>query len=249
MWRLIKHRRARLISLVGTILLLLAWTTKSLIISREYQIFGQLVHRVNTQEKVVALTFDDGPSQLRTQQILALLKQQEIRATFFLNGKELNLNRHEAELLVASEHEIGNHSYSHDRMILMAPKTIEYEVESTESILQDFGYQSKQPNGRLLFRPPYGNKFFALPYYLQKQDIISITWDIEPETSDRAQEGSDFIVEDVINKVKPGSIILLHVMYGSTNSIDSVAPIVSQLKADGYEFLTVSELLKKQTLE
>jgi peptidoglycan/xylan/chitin deacetylase (PgdA/CDA1 family) len=60
MWRLIKHRRARLISLVGTILLLLAWTTKSLIISREYQIFGQLVHRVNTQEKVVALTFDDG---------------------------------------------------------------------------------------------------------------------------------------------------------------------------------------------
>lgn len=207
--------------------------------SRTFQFFGQLIPRVDTSQKVVALTFDDGPTPEATGQILSALGEGDVRATFFVTGAELEKNMAEGKRIVAAGHELGNHSYSHERMVLVTPSFVKQEVERTEQLIRDAGYQ-----GEIYFRPPYGKKLFTLPYYLAKTGRKSITWDVEPESYAEVAADSDKIAEHVLARARPGSIILLHVMYGSrSESLKAVSKIIEGLKARGYSFKTVSELL------
>ena len=207
--------------------------------SRTYQVFGNIVSYVSTDKKVVALTFDDGPVKGASETILALLQQEGVKATFFLTGREIEVNPADARTIVAAGHQIGNHSYSHQRMVLMGSQTIIHEVEKTNQLIRSLGYQ-----GEIVFRPPYGKKLFGLPYYLQQQRIKTITWNVEPETDEAIANDSHAIAEHVLHNVKPGSIILLHVMYKSRHaSMESVPEIIKGLKEKGYTFVTVNELL------
>ena len=207
--------------------------------SRTFQFFGWLIPRVSTSQKVVALTFDDGPTLDATGQILSALDQQHVRATFFVTGAELEKNMAEGKKIVAAGHELGNHSYSHQRMILVTSSFVKGEIERTDKLIRDAGYQ-----GEIYFRPPYGKKLFTLPYYLGKTGRKSITWDVEPESSPEIAADSDKIAEQVLSRARPGSIIILHVMYRSrSESLKAVRKIVEGLKAQGYSFKTVSELL------
>jgi len=207
--------------------------------SRTFQFFGRLIPRVSTSQKVVALTFDDGPTLDATGQILSALDQQHVRATFFVTGAELEKNMAEGKKIVAAGHELGNHSYSHQRMVLVTSSFVKGEIERTDKLIRDAGYQ-----GEIYFRPPYGKKLFTLPYYLGKTGRKSITWDVEPESSPEIAADSDKIAEHVLSRARPGSIIILHVMYRSrSESLKAVRKIVEGLKAQGYSFKTVSELL------
>lgn len=205
--------------------------------SRTFQFFGQLVPRVNTSQKVVALTFDDGPTPDATDRILSALDEEHVRATFFVIGAELERNMAEGKKIVAAGHELGNHSYSHERMIFVTPSFVKEEVERTDNLIREAGYQ-----GEIYFRPPYGKKLIALPYYLAKTGRKSITWDVEPDSYPGIAADSDRIAEHVLGRTRPGSIIILHVMYGQ-ESMKAVKKIVEGLKAQGYSFKTVSELL------
>ncbi|HKE55684.1 MAG TPA: polysaccharide deacetylase family protein [Pyrinomonadaceae bacterium] len=89
--------------------------------SRTFQFFGRLVARVETSQKVVALTFDDGPTPDATSRILATLEQEHVRATFFVIGGELEQHLNEGKKIVTAGHELGNHTYSHERMVLVTP--------------------------------------------------------------------------------------------------------------------------------
>ena len=207
--------------------------------SRNYQAFGEIFPRVNTSQKVVALTFDDGPTREDTDKILAELKELNIHATFFLTGAELEQNPSEGQKIAAAGHEIGNHSYSHKRMIFVTPSFVEKEIETTDKLIRETGY-----TGAIHFRPPYGKKLFALPYYLSKTNRKTITWDIEPDSYPEIEKSSDKIARYVVENVKPGSIILLHVMYGiRKTSFEAIRKIVNELRQKGYQFKTVSELL------
>ena len=207
--------------------------------SRTFQFFGRLIPRVNTSQKVVALTFDDGPTPDFTGRILSALDQAQVRATFFVTGAELEKHMAEGKMIVAAGHELGNHSYSHERMVLVTPSFVRREVERTDQLIRDAGYQ-----GEIYFRPPYGKKLFALPYYLSSTGRKSITWDVEPESYPEIASDSDKITEHVLSRTRPGSIIILHVMYGNRGeSLKAVKKIVEGLKAQGYSFKTVSELL------
>lgn len=208
--------------------------------SRTFQFFGEIIPRVNTSEKVVALTFDDGPTVTGTDQILSILAAQNVKATFFVIGAELENNLDQARKIVAAGHELGNHTYSHDRMLLVTPSFVKQEIESTDQLIRDAGYQ-----GEILFRPPYGKKLFALPYYLSKTGRKTITWDVEPESHPDIDASGDKIAEHVLSKTRPGSIIILHVMYPNRReSMKAVPKIVEGLKAQGYSFKTMSELLQ-----
>jgi peptidoglycan/xylan/chitin deacetylase (PgdA/CDA1 family) len=210
--------------------------------SRTFQFFGRLTPRVNTSQKVVALTFDDGPAPDATGQILSSLEQGGVRATFFVTGAELEKNMAEGRKIVAAGHELGNHSYSHERMVLVTPSYVEQEVERTDQLIRDAGHQ-----GEIYFRPPFGKKLFTLPYYLARTGRESITWDVEPESNAEIAADSDKIAEHVLSRARPGSIIILHVMYRSRGeSLEAVPKIVAGLKAQGYSFKTVSELLAAQ---
>jgi peptidoglycan-N-acetylglucosamine deacetylase len=207
--------------------------------SHTFQFFGVIVPRVSTSEKVVALTFDDGPTTSATNEILGVLAEMKVKATFFLIGAELERNMAEGRKIVAAGHQLGNHSYSHVRMILVTPSFVRQEIEKTDRLIREAGY-SKEIN----FRPPFGKKLLALPYYLSKTGRKTIMWDVEPDSNAEIASDSRRIIEVVRSRVRPGSIILLHAMYPKRQqSLNAVRGIIEGLEREGYSFVTVYELL------
>jgi len=210
-----------------------------LINSRTYQVFGEIIPRVETHEKIVALTFDDGPTPEFTDQILNILRDENVKATFFLIGGEIEKHPQEGEKIVAAGHEIGNHTYSHVRMVLVTPRFVKEEVEKTDDLIRSIGYEIPTH-----FRPPYSKKLLALPYYLAQNNRKTITWDVEPETFPEIAKSTDEISKYVRANTQNGSIILLHVMYDrERKSMNSVKPIIDGLREKGFRFVTISELL------
>lgn len=211
--------------------------------SRSMQVVGQIVNRVETTEPVVALTFDDGPAPTATLQILRDLAVENVRATFFLIGSQVAAHPDSARALVAAGHEIGNHTNSHPRMLGLSQAHIADELESTDQLIRQAGY-----DGAVHFRSPFAKKFVALPLYLWRTNRINVLWDVEPESDSDVNGDPARIVRHVIENVRPGSIVLLHVMPPSRKaSLAAVPQIVSQLRARGFRFVTVSELLKLRT--
>jgi peptidoglycan/xylan/chitin deacetylase (PgdA/CDA1 family) len=208
--------------------------------SRTFQLFGEIVHRVETDEKVVALTFDDGPTPDYTPGVLAVLKEKGVTATFFLIGNEAESNLAETRAIVADGHELGNHTYSHPDMTLASEGDAESEVTKTDAAIRAAGY-----SGHIHFRPPFGKKLFGLPLYLAKQDRITVTWDVEPESDDSIAADPRRIISHVVEETKPGSIVILHVMYPARKTSRQALPgVIDGLKERGFRFVTVSELLK-----
>ncbi|MCM3721122.1 polysaccharide deacetylase family protein [Solibacillus isronensis] len=201
---------------------------------RTFQLFGGLTYQAETGEKVIALTFDDGPTK-NVDQLLPLLDEYKAKATFFLIGNEIEKHPEEAVKLVEAGHQIGNHTYSHKRMVLKSPSFIEEEIEKTDELIRSIGYE-----GKIDFRPPYGKKFIGLPYYLNKHNRETIMWSLDPETY---YTSVDEKISYVMENIKPGSIILLHPMYDQTGgTLQVVEMILKELTNEGYRFVTVEEL-------
>lgn len=207
--------------------------------SRTFQFFGVIVPRIHTTEKVVALTFDDGPTVSGTSEILRVLDEMQVKATFFLIGGELEQNMAEGRKIVMAGHEVGNHSYSHVRMLLVSPAFVREEIEKTDRLIREAGYDRE-----ITFRPPYGKKLFALPWYLSQTGRKTITWDVEPDSNPKIAADARRIIEETRASVRPGSIILLHAMYPNRKpSLQAIRGIIETLKQAGYRFATISELL------
>lgn len=208
----------------------------------DFQLVGELVDHVPTEQKVIALTFDDGPEPNQTEQILQILAVEQVPATFFLVGEAIARNPQLTQKILAAGHQLGNHSYSHQRMVFKSPEFIAEEIEKTDALLRQAGV-----TGPILFRPPYGKKLVLLPWYLANHQRTAVTWNIAPEDYRQIAKNSQAIVQHCLDEVKPGSIILLHVMYQSRRaSMQAVPELIKQLKANGYRFVTVDELLRIQ---
>jgi peptidoglycan/xylan/chitin deacetylase (PgdA/CDA1 family) len=233
------RKKIGIVLAVLAILFIASWQLSK---SPTYQLVGDLFDRVETSEKLVALTFDDGPTPGFTQTVLGILKEKDVKATFYLVGSDVVKHPIETRSIVEAGHEIGNHTFNHRRMVLMSYGDVRNEVDTTETLIRASGYK-----GPLTFRPPYGKKFFTLPYYLNQRGITSVTWDVEPESNDAVAASADKVVAHVADKVRPGSIILLHVMYKSRKeSMAAVPGVIDALKKKGYTFVTVSELAKRR---
>ena len=209
--------------------------------SKKIQLYGDFLTSVETNEKVVALTFDDGPG-VNTDKILDILRENDVKGTFYLTGDEIENSMTKGVKIVEAGHEIGNHSFSHKRMVFKSPSFIKDEIEKTDELIRQIGYE-----GDITFRPPYGRRLLVLPHYLSKNDRDLILWNIEPESYPDIASDSSKMVEHVVDNIVPGSIILLHVMYKSrTESLEAVEGIITSLKEQGYTFVTVSELLERK---
>ncbi|MES2902276.1 MAG: polysaccharide deacetylase family protein [Pseudomonadota bacterium] len=231
--------KSALAALIGLLFLLVAGTWK-LSNARSFQLFGDLVHRVDTSEKVVALTFDDGPTPAFTREMLKVLKDKGVVATFYLNGKEAAVSGASVKAIYTDSHEIGNHSFNHKRLVFMASDDIKSEVERGELAIRSAGY-----TGPLTFRPPHGKKLVYLPYYLDSRGITTVMWDVEPEKSDEIGRDAGKMVRLVGEQVRPGSIVLMHLMYQARSPSRQALPgVIDELRKQGYRFVTVSELLK-----
>ncbi len=211
--------------------------------SRSFQMFGELTSRVDTPEKLVALTFDDGPSYVGVDAVLPVLRERGIKATFFLVGGALEKNLALGAMIAADGHEIGNHTYTHQRMVLKSPSFIRGEIERTDLLIRKSGY-----SGPIHFRPPYGKKLIALPWYLSRTGRKTIMWDVEPESYPEVAASADRILAYTVAEVRPGSIIILHPMARSgANTRKALPEIIEVLLRDGYRFVTVSDLLSQQS--
>ena len=235
--------RRRTLLVAGTALAAVALALvglRALANARTFQLFGRLVPRVETSERRVALTFDDGPTPAVRDSILRVLERRGVRATFFVIGRELAALPDGGRGLVAAGHEVGNHTWSHRRMVFVSPATVRAEVEPTDSVIRLAGH-----GGPIHFRPPYGYKLAALPWHLRRTGRTTVTWDVEPDSYADVAATPGGIVRHVLERVRPGSIIILHVWYPSRRtSLEAVGPLVDSLRARGYAVGPVRELLR-----
>jgi len=204
--------------------------------SRNFQFFSELITSIPNDDNKIALTFDDGPTE-NTAAILDKLDELEIKATFFVCGAGIDARPEDAKAIVQAGSALGNHSYSHKRMILKSYAFCKEEVDQTNELIRASGY-----DGEIFFRPPYGKKLFVLPYYLNQIGMTTIMWSIEPETILGADASPDDIAQYVIDNVESGSIILLHPMYKTENVLAALDILVPELQEQGYTFCTISDL-------
>jgi len=233
------RRRLRLLAVALAVLVVTVVGARALARSRTVQLFGTLVSRVDTRDSLVALTFDDGPTAALTDSIIRLLGARGARATFFVTGRELEEAPEAGRALVAAGHELGNHTYSHARMVLKSPRFVREQVERTDTLIRAAGF-----TGPIRFRAPYCYKLVALPWLLARTGRTSVTWDAEPDSYPDVAASADGIVAHVLERVRPGSIVLLHPWYRSrATSLAAVPALVDSLHARGYRVVTVGELL------
>ena len=208
---------------------------------RSPQILGKCIHRVNTPLKMIALTFDDGPSE-HTEEILKILHSQKVPATFFLLGRNAEQLPSLVRQIYEGGHEIGNHSYSHQPFIFKTLAFMREEIEKTDEIIRRAGYQ-----GTIHFRAPYGRKLIGLPWILYKSQRLHILFDVIPD--DWASPGVATIVDRILAQTKPGSIILCHDGNGDNmgqdrlQTVAALPLVIERLRAAGYQFVTISDLL------
>ena len=207
--------------------------------SRSFQVFGDIVSHGPAAKPQVALTLDDGPTRRYTAAILETLAAKGAVATFYLTGREMAEQPKLTAAIVAAGHEIGNHSYSHHRMVLMSPATVRHEIEETSRLIRQAGY-----DGPITFRPPHGKKLFVLPWVLRQMGITTVMWSLEPEDKPTPTTDPELIANRVIENAENGSIILLHAMYSSRDATRQALPaIIDGLRERGFELVTVSELM------
>lgn len=194
--------------------------------------------KINNSDKLIALTFDDGPN-YNTSKVLDVLDKYNVKATFFVLGSKAKDNKKILKREYDSGMEIGNHTFNHLLLTKYKENVIKDEINNTSSVI--FEVTGRYPK---LLRPSYG----AYNNMVKKiGDMPIIIWDID--TLDWKYHNSKRIASRVINKVKDGDIILMHDIYSATaNSLNIIIP---ELQNRGYTFVTVPELFyyKEITLE
>jgi peptidoglycan-N-acetylglucosamine deacetylase len=205
-----------------------------------YEEVGHIVWEIQTNEKVVALTFDDGPHPKYTGQILDLLNQYGAKATFFLVGEHAEKNPQVVYRMYGDGHEIANHTYTHP-FTKSVPKIMKEIKQTNDTLFSITGYS---PN---LFRPVEGQYTDQLVDEVVKEGYKIVMWSWHQDTEDWKDPGVNKIVNKVLNGIEEGNIVLFHDGGGNREqTVKALEIILPELKEQGYKFITVTEMLKLQ---
>ncbi|MBD2138823.1 polysaccharide deacetylase family protein [Anabaena sp. FACHB-1237] len=200
---------------------------------------GKTVYKIEptNKEKVIALTIDDGPWPKTTTEMLDILKQNDVKATFFWVGSALQENPEIAKEVVAEGHAIGNHTWHHWYKKMDAA-TAKNEIEKTNQLIyKTTGVKTS------FFRPPGGYLNNGLAAYAKSQQNSVIMWSVTSADTDRRAKYQVF-VKNVLRDAKPGAIVLMHDGGGNRErTVKALPEIISGLKKQGYQFVTIPELL------
>ena len=190
-----------------------------------------------TDKPRVALTFDDGPHPRYTPEILDILKEYDVSATFFSVGSNAENYPHLIERICAEGHELGNHTHNHFHVAKLSAQQLCSDIESCQRVLERISGTQVH-----LFRPPEGVCTQDVKSYCEENGMTIVLWSVD--TRDWAHTSVREICENVKSNVKDGSIILMHDFIGKNSptptALRRILPMLQEL---GYEFVTVSTLL------
>ncbi len=203
------------------------------------------IFRVKTDEKVVALTFDDGPSEIWTPQILDELKKENVKATFFMIGEHVKKYPEIVKRVAQEGHDIGNHTYDHHGIFYYKPEELYREIKDTEKIIKDVTGKTT-----VYFRPP--KAWMTEDEKLQMVDLgyQTVLWTLN--SKDWVTFDDKYIIRYLLKHVQPGDIILFHDsggVFGTEGgsrheTVKTIPRLIEKLKEKGYRCVTISELLE-----
>ena len=214
------------------------------------QVFGKVYYEERTPQKVVALTFDDGPNEPYTSEILDILNHYHIEATFFVVGKNVELCPDTAKRIVSEGHVLENHSYSHNPNHALTDEGY-HDVKLAQGVISNI--VGVTPH---LYRPPHGRKSPWELHSLSHEKLTEVIWSVAANDQHViayfGEPSPDIFAKEIIDKAKPGGIILLHDGYGTNHgdaksdkslTVRALPQIIEGLQKQGYCFVTVPELL------
>lgn len=201
-----------------------------------------IIKKGNEDKKMIALTFDDGPDEDFSPQILDILKKYEAKATFFVVGQKVGWNPDIVKRASDEGHEIGNHTFTHINICKSSDEEINSEISKTQEIIKNV--TGKEPE---LFRPPYRAISEKLFNVMESKDMKVVLWsDLDPR--DWSNPGTYNIVKTIETKSENGTIILLHdynkIRNDKSQTIQALEEIIPKMQSLGYEFVTISEITK-----
>ncbi|QQZ64163.1 polysaccharide deacetylase family protein [Paenibacillus sonchi] len=205
-----------------------------------YEQRGEMIWEVPTAQKVIALTFDDGPDPSETDQILDVLQQYNAKCTFFAIGKRIAAYPEVARRVITEGHELANHTYNHVYFKKpISEQQIQEELELTEKeIVKVSGRHSS------LFRPPGGMYDETLVDVSNSMGLKPVLWSWHQDTRDWNRPGVYSISSRVIRNARNGDIVLFHDhVHGQSQTREALKIILPELQKQGFRFVTVSELI------
>ncbi|MBM7624868.1 polysaccharide deacetylase family protein [Sporohalobacter salinus] len=200
----------------------------------------KIYRKANTNTMQIALTFDDGPDKLYTPKILKILKKYNVKATFFLLGKQVQKYPQVTKQIINEGHAIGNHTWSHPDLTKLNEEEIKEEILATEKEIKEITDRTTN-----LIRPPYGTTSDKLLDQLKEMNYKVIHWSID--SLDWNSNNKEEILNRVLSKLKPGSVILFHSSIGKNKSltptVQALPHIIKELKKRNIKLVTVNKLL------
>jgi peptidoglycan-N-acetylglucosamine deacetylase len=211
------------------------------------QWFGRAFHGLQRGSKQIALTFDDGPNDPYTLKLLEVLAKHNVRATFFLVGRYVRQRPDIVREIARQGHAIGNHTFSHPLLVFRHGLGIRNEIQQCRDAITDaVGEHSN------LFRPPWGARRPAVFRIVRQLGLEPVMWSVTGY--DWNAPSADYIEKRVAARIRGGDVVLLHdgghAAFGENRSktVEAVDRLIARYKANGYEFVRVSEMMQRQTL-
>lgn len=190
---------------------------------------------------VIAFTFDDGPHPELTPKLLDILKERGLKATFFMVGRNVTAYPQIVRRMVEEGHEVANHSWSHPLLTSLGDTSLDSQLRRThDAIIKACGVTPT------LYRPPYGQTRLSQRKKIKETfGYTSILWDVDPQDWQSPRTAKK-VHDRVLAQTKSGSIILCHDIHATT--IEAMPAVFDELKARGYQFATVSQLLELEAM-
>lgn len=206
--------------------------------------YGMIIKNGSKEKKVIALTFDDGPHPKYTSEILDILDEYDVKATFFVLGKFAEAYPDIIRRQWEEGHEIGNHTYSHINIKKASKDNLQKEYKKTQEIV--YSVTNSKPK---LFRPPYGSFDEKTIDIVEKSNSVIVLWSYKQDSKDWSNPEVNKIVNTTLSNIENGDIILFHdyIYYNESHTVEALKKIIPELKNRGYEFVTISELINLST--
>jgi len=242
-----KTQRAIIILIIFALLLVLGIAVFTIFFDQVVIVRKGTIYHINAINKLVALTFDDGPSPVWTPKILDELKKAHIKATFFMLGEHVAKYPDIARRVVAEGHEVGNHTYDHHILFYYTLDNLLKEINETQKVIKDkTGVKTKY------FRPPKAWLTAEEKKEIEGMGYKIILWSLN--SKDWVTFDDKYIVKYILKNVRPGDIILFHDSGGvftaeggnREETVKTIPGLVEKLREKGFKFVTITELLNKQ---